>query len=209
LRRWGASINSAYRESAEEMLELSLHIMDLVQNSLTAGATRVEIRIEESLKEDRLAIEIQDNGRGIPKEMVSRVTDPFVTSRTTRPVGLGLSLFKEAADRCGGGMEIHSEMGRGTRVGVWFQLDHFDRAPLGNIGETMGVLITGNPGVDFVYEHGVDGKRYRLETPAMKEILGSVPLDDPAVLGFVRRDIEEGLRNIGAGTFPNVSRLLQ
>ena len=191
------------------MLELSLHIMDLVQNSLTAGATRVEIRIEESLKEDRLAIEIQDNGKGIPKEMVLRVTDPFVTSRTTRPVGLGLSLFKEAAERCGGGMEVHSEVGRGTRVAVWFQLDHFDRAPLGNIGETMGVLITGNPGVDFVYEHRVDGKAYRLETPAMKKVLDPVPLDDPAVLEFVRRDIEEGLRNIGAGTFPNVAKLLQ
>ena len=191
------------------MLELSLHIMDLVQNSLTAGATRVEIRIEESLKEDRLAIEIQDNGKGIPKEMVLRVTDPFVTSRTTRPVGLGLSLFKEAAERCGGGMEVHSEVGRGTRVAVWFQLDHFDRAPLGNIGETMGVLITGNPGVDFVYEHRVDGKAYRLETPAMKKVLDPVPLNDPAVLEFVRRDIEEGLRTIGAGTFPNVMKLLQ
>ena len=183
--------------------------MDLVQNSLTAGASRVEIRIEESLKEDRLAIEIRDNGKGIPKEMVSRVTNPFVTSRTTRPVGLGLSLFKEAAERCGGGMEVHSEVGRGTRVAAWFQLDHFDRAPLGNIGETMGVLITGNPGVDFAYEHRVDGKIYQLETPAMKKILGSVPLDDPAVLEFVRRDIEEGLRNIGAGAFPNVAKLLQ
>jgi len=191
------------------MLELSLHILDLVQNSLTAGATRVEIRIEESLQEDRLAIEIQDNGKGIPKEMVSRVTNPFVTSRTTRPVGLGLSLFKEAAERCGGGMEVHSEVGRGTRVVVRFQLDHFDRAPLGNIGETMGVLITGNPQVDFVFEHRVEGKAYRLETPEMKKVLGSVPLDDPAVFEFVRRDIEEGLRNIGAGTFPKVAKLLQ
>jgi anti-sigma regulatory factor (Ser/Thr protein kinase) len=188
------------------MLELSLHILDLVQNSLTAGATRVEIRIEESLQEDRLAIEIQDNGKGIPKEMVSRVTNPFVTSRTTRPVGLGLSLFKEAADFR---MNLHSEVGRGTRVVVRFQLDHFDRAPLGNIGETMGVLITGNPQVDFVYEHRVEGKAYRLETPEMKKVLGSVPLDDPAVLEFVRRDIEEGLRNIGAGTFPKVAKLLQ
>ena len=191
------------------MLELSLHIMDLVQNSLAAGATRVEIRIEESLGEDRLVIEIQDDGKGIPKEMVSRVTDPFVTSRTTRPVGLGLPLFKKAAERCGGGMEVQSEIGRGTRVVAWFQLDHLDRAPLGNIGETMGVLITGNPRVDFIYEHRVDGKAYRLETPEMKKALGLVPLDDPAVLDFVRRDIEDGLRNIGAGIFPSVAKLLK
>jgi anti-sigma regulatory factor (Ser/Thr protein kinase) len=191
------------------MLELSLHIMDLVQNSLAAGATRVEIRIEESLFEDRLVIEIRDDGKGIPEEMVSRVTDPFVTSRTTRAVGLGLPLFKEAAERCGGGMEVRSEIGRGTRVTAWFQLDHLDRAPLGNIGETMGVLITGNPKVDFLYEHLVDGKTYRLETPEMKKALGRVPLDDPAVWDFVRRDIEDGLRKIGAGIFPSVAKLLK
>ena len=191
------------------MIELSLHIMDIVQNSLTAGATRVEILIEESVEKDRLSIEIRDNGKGIPPEMVSRVTDPFVTSRKTRPVGLGLSLFKEAAERCGGGMEVHSEMGRGTRVLVRFQLDHFDRAPLGNIGETMGVLITGNPPVDFVYEHRVEGNGYRLATSEMKKVLGSVPLADPAVFEFVRHDIEEGLKRIGADTFPKVRKLLQ
>ena len=191
------------------MIELSLHIMDIVQNSLTAGATRVEILIEESVEKDRLSIEIRDNGKGISPEMVSRVTDPFVTSRKTRPVGLGLSLFKEAAERCGGGMEVHSEMGRGTRVLVRFRLDHFDRAPLGNIGETMGVLITGNPRVDFVYEHRVEGNGYRLATSEMKKVLGSVPLADPAVFEFVRHDIEEGLKRIGADTFPKVRKLLQ
>jgi hypothetical protein len=191
------------------MLELSLHIMDLAQNSLAAGATRVEVRIEESLAEDRLTIEISDNGRGIPEEMIPRVTDPFVTSRKARAVGLGLPLFKNAAESCGGGMEVHSETGRGTKVLAWFRLDHIDRAPLGNIGETMGILITGNPSVDFFYEHLVDGKSYRLETPEMREALGAVPLSDPAVLEFVRGDIEEGLRKIGAGTFPRFARLLQ
>lgn len=191
------------------MLELSLHIMDLAQNSLAAGATRIEIRIEESLKEDRLTVEIQDNGKGIPKEMISRVTDPFVTSRKARAVGLGLPLFKKAAESCGGGMEVYSEIGCGTRIVAWFQLDHLDRAPLGNIGETMGVLIAGNPGVDFIYDHRVDGKTYRLETLEMKGILGSNSLDDPEVLEFVRRDIEDGLKNIGAGTFPKVAKLLQ
>ena len=191
------------------MLELSLHIMDLAQNSLAAGATRVEVRIEEFLAEDRLIIEIRDNGRGIPEEMIPRVTDPFVTSRKARAVGLGLPLFKNAAERCGGGMRVHSEAGRGTEVLAWFRLDHLDRAPLGNIGETMGILITANPRVDFVYEHRVDGKAYRLETPAMKEILGPIPIDDPAVLEYVRRDIEEGLRKIGAGTFPKTLKLLK
>jgi hypothetical protein len=190
------------------MLELSLHIMDLAQNSLAAGATRLEVEVEESLAEDRLTIEIRDNGRGIPAEMIPRVTDPFVTSRKARAVGLGLPLFKRAAESCGGGMELRSEAGRGTRVRAWFRLSHIDRAPLGNIGETMGILITGNPAVDFFYEHRVDGKTYRLETPAMREALGAVPLSDPAVLDFVRRDMDEGLRKIGAGSSPAAARLL-
>ncbi len=189
------------------MLELALHIMDLVQNSLAAGATQVEIEIGESLAEDRLTIEIRDNGRGIPAEMLTRVTDPFVTSRKARAVGLGLPLFKNAAESCGGGMEVLSETGRGTKVRAWFRLAHIDRAPLGSIGETMGILITGNPSVDFFYEHRVDEKAYRLETPAMREALGEVPLSDPAVLDFVRRDIEEGLRKIGADNSPAAAKI--
>jgi hypothetical protein len=190
------------------MLELALHIMDLVQNSLAAGATRVEIEIGESLAEDRLTIEIRDNGRGIPEEMISRVTDPFVTSRKARGVGLGLPLFKNAAESCGGGLEVRSETGRGTSVRAWFRLAHIDRAPLGNIGETMGILITGNPDVDFFYEHRVEEETYRLETPAMREALGEVPLNDPAVLDFVRRDIEMGLRKIAANRSPAATRIL-
>ena len=191
------------------MLELSLHIMDLVQNSLVAGATRVEMRIVSPSQEDRLIIEIQDDGQGHSEEMVSAGHRSFCHLPRSPGRGLGLPLFKDAAERCGGGMEVHSEIGRGTRVLAWFRLDHLDRAPLGNIGETMGILITGNPRVDFVYEHRVDGKTYRLETPEMKEVLGSVSLDDPAVFEFVRRDIEEGLRKIGAGTFPTVAKLLR
>jgi anti-sigma regulatory factor (Ser/Thr protein kinase) len=190
------------------MLELALHIMDLVQNSLAAGATRVEIEIGEFLAEDRLTIEIRDNGRGIPEEMIARVTDPFVTSRKARGVGLGLPLLKAAAESCGGGLEVRSETGRGTSVRARFRLSHIDRAPLGNIGETMGILIAGNPAVDFFYEHRVEEEVYRLETPAMREALGEVPLSDPAVLDFVRRDIEEGLRKIGANSSPAAARIL-
>jgi hypothetical protein len=191
------------------MLELSMHILDIVQNSLSAEATRVEIRIREDLPEDRLLIEVGDNGRGIPEEMLVKVTDPFTTTRTTREVGLGLPLFKEAAERCGGSLEVYSAAGRGTKVVARFQLDHFDRAPLGDMGETMGVLIAGNPDVDFLYEHRVDGQTYQLETREMREVLGSVGLDDTLVLDFVRQDIQMGLKKIGAATFPKTMEILR
>lgn len=190
------------------MLELSLHIMDLVQNSLAAGATRVAIRVRESSAEDRLDMEIEDNGGGIPPEMLGRITDPFVTSRKTGQAGLGLPLLREAAERCGGGIEVHSTTGAGTKVCAWFRRDHVDRAPLGDMGETLGVLIAGNPGVGLLYEHRVDEKDYRLDSLEMKKVLGPVPLDDPAVRGFIRRDVKEGLKRIGADAFPKIRRVL-
>jgi len=191
------------------MLELSMHILDVVQNSLAARATLVEIRIREDLYKDLLTIEVKDNGRGIPGELTRKVTDPFFTSRTTREVGLGLPLFKEAAERCSGHLEVQSEEGQGTRIIVHFQLDHFDRAPLGDMGETLAILITGNPEVDFLYEHEVDRQSYRLETREMREILGPVGLDDPSVLYFIRQDVQKGLKKIGAATFPKAMEVLK
>ena len=191
------------------MLELSMHILDVVQNSLAALATLVEIRIREDLPGDLLTIEVKDNGRGIPGELTRRVTDPFFTSRTTREVGLGLPLLKEAAERCSGRLEVQSQEGQGTKITVHFQLDHFDRAPLGDMGETLAILITGNPEVDFLYEHEVDGQSYRLETREMREILGPVGLDDPSILYFIRQDVQRGLKKIGAATFPKIMEVLK
>ena len=191
------------------MLELSMHILDVVQNSLAAQATLVEIRVREDLQKDRLSIEVKDNGRGIPGALTQRVTDPFFTSRTTREVGLGLPLLKEAAERCCGHLEIQSQEGQGTKVTAHFQLDHFDRAPLGDMGETLAILITGNPGVDFFYEHEVDGKSYRLETREMREILKPMGLEDPSVLYFIRQDVQKGLKKIGAATFPKIMEVLR
>ncbi len=191
------------------MLELSMHILDLVQNSLAAQATRVEIRVREDLKQDILSVEVRDNGRGMPGEMTRTVTDPFFTSRTTREIGLGLPLLKEAAERCGGHLEVESREGEGTKVLAIFQLDHLDRAPLGDIGETLALLITGNPEADFFYHHEVDGEVYRLDTREMREILGPVKLDDPSVFGFVRQDVQKGLKAIGAAKFPKITEVLR
>ncbi len=191
------------------MLELSMHILDIAQNSLAAGSTWVEIRIQEDLPADLLVIEVRDNGRGIAEAMLPRVTDPFVTSRTTREVGLGLPLLKEAAERCAGCLQVRSEEGRGTTVVARFRLDHFDRAPLGDMGETMGILIAANPNVDFLYEHRVNEQVYVMETREMRQVLGPVGLDDPSVVDFVRQDIQMGLKKIGAATFPKIMEVLR
>jgi hypothetical protein len=191
------------------MLELSMHILDIAQNSLRARASQVEVRVREDREKDRLIIEVEDNGRGMSPEIVKRVGDPFYTTRPSRVAGLGVPLLKEAAEKCGGHLEVHSQEGEGTRIMAVFQLDHFDRAPLGDMGETLAILITGNPGVNFLYLHQVDEQTYRLDTREMREVLGPVGLEDPSIFAFIREDVRAGLKKIGAATFPKIAEILR
>src|SRR5690554_4683283 len=123
------------------MRELSLHVLDIVQNSINAAASLISVYINEDIIEDLLTIKIKDNGRGIPEENLSQITDPFFTSRKTREVGLGLSLFAEAAWRCDGDFKIDSIVEKGTEVETLFRYSHIDRAPLGDIQGTLLTLI--------------------------------------------------------------------
>jgi anti-sigma regulatory factor (Ser/Thr protein kinase) len=182
-----------------EMEDLSLHILDLVENSTAAGATLVEIRIREDLEKDRRVITIADNGRGMSPEMVARVRDPFATTRTTRRVGLGLSLLDQAAREADGALEIRSTPGRGTEVVASFRLSHIDCRPLGDIAATMVALLLGNPGVDFVYESNAGGHTVELDTRELKEQLGDVPLTHPEVLILIRQLLAGGPEGGGAG----------
>ncbi len=153
------------------MEDLSLHILDVVENSIRAKASRVEIKVVEDIIKDLLTIEIKDNGLGMDGETVKKVLDPFFTTRTTGKVGLGLPLLSQAARESGGDMEIESKVGRGTRVKATFSYSHIDRKPLGDMEMTLSALIAGNPEVDFIYEHKKDESEYCLDT---KEIRASI-----------------------------------
>ena len=150
------------------MEDLSLHILDIVENSIRAKASRIEIRVVEDTAKDLLTIEISDNGQGIDEETVKKVVEPFFTTRTTRRVGLGLPLLSQAARESGGDVEIESKVGRGTRVKATFGYSHIDRKPLGNMETTLTTLIVGNPEVDFIYEHKKDELEYRLDTKEIR-----------------------------------------
>jgi len=144
--------------------DLSLHILDIVENSIRAKATRIEIKVIEDTRKDLLTIEIIDNGQGIDEATAKKVLDPFFTTKATRKVGLGLPLLSQSARESGGDMEIASEVGRGTRVKATFGYSHIDRKPLGNMATTLKTLVAGNPEVDFIYEHKNDELEYRLDT---------------------------------------------
>lgn len=178
------------------MEDLSLHVLDIAENSIEAQATQVEIRIEENWTEDRLVLEVIDNGRGMDEEMVKKATDPFVTTRTTRRVGLGLPLLAEAARQACGRLDIQSAPGKGTRVRASFQLSHIDLKPIGDMAQTLITLIVGHPEVDVLYSHLVDRKEFRFDTREIKAQLEGIPIHAPEVLQIIRNKIKEGLNDI-------------
>lgn len=179
------------------MKELSLHILDIGQNSVSAGASLIVISISEKTVEDFLAITIEDNGCGMDAETVKKVTDPFYTSRTTRKVGLGIPMFKANAELSNGKFELESELGKGTVLTAVFQRSHIDRVPLGDMADTIMAMVMANPDGDLIYRHNLDDREFVMDTQEMRAALGDVPLDDVQVLLWVKGYVAEGLEEIG------------
>lgn len=171
------------------MQELSLNILDIAKNSVTAGSTLIEILVDET--QNTLTISITDNGCGMSEEFVREVTDPFTTTRTTRKVGMGLPLFKMAAEMSGGGLAIKSRLGDGTKVTATFEREHIDRPPLGDLAATAVTLIQGSDDIDFVLTRRRDGREYTLDTREIRQIMGGIPLGEPEILMWIQGYIEE------------------
>ncbi len=178
------------------MKELSLHILDIAKNSVKAKASLIEIAISEDAEKNLLSITIADNGCGMSPEFLKTVRDPFSTTRTTRKVGMGISLFEAAANGSGGKLDIASKEGEGTTLTATFAHDHIDRAPLGDMAGTMVVLISGSPEIDFLYRHEKNGKSFAADTREFRQVLGDIPLDTPDVLSWIDGYIKEGLSDL-------------
>ncbi|MBQ5716614.1 MAG: sensor histidine kinase [Clostridia bacterium] len=173
------------------MRELSLNVLDIVQNSITANANLIEIELIEEINNDILKINIFDNGKGMTDEQIKSVTDPFYTTRTTRKIGLGIPLFKMAAEMSGGSFKIESTVGSGTKIYTSYIHSSIDRMPVGNINETVSMLIRMNPDIDFVYTHTFNEKSYSLDTRELREQLEDVPLDTPEVIDWINEYLTE------------------
>lgn len=179
-----------------DMRELSLNILDIVENSVKAGASLVEIEI--TAKGNRLKITVKDNGCGMSADFLKKVTDPFTTTRTTRKVGMGIPLFKMAAEQTGGSFEITSEVGKGTAVTADFVADSIDRAPLGDLGSTMATLLAAGEGTEFKLTVTGEKEVFIFDTSELKAELDGVPVSEPEVLSFVKEMINENT-NIASG----------
>ena len=181
------------------MQELSMNILDVAENSVRAGATLIEITVEESLGSDLLCVTISDNGCGMTPEQLKNVTDPFFTTRTTRKVGLGVPFFKMAAELTGGKLEIRSTVGQGTVLKADFVRSSIDLMPLGDINETISTLIHCNPHIDFIYTRRFENAQMTLDTREFRHILDGIELNDPKVSKFIREFLAENTADLLSG----------
>lgn len=179
------------------MKELSLHILDIVKNSVSAGAAHIGLTLSETA-DGTLTIVIADDGRGMSPEFLAAVADPFTTTRTTRKVGLGLPLYRMAAEQTGGCMEIESALGKGTTVAAVFHTDHLDCAPMGDFAGTAAMLVQGSPQVEWTVIHTTPKGSYTFSTAEVRDILGEdIPLDAPEVFAWMSAYLTELEESVG------------
>ncbi len=163
------------------MKQLAEHILDVAQNSLAAGAAHLSITLTGD-GAGALTVVIEDDGRGMAPELLSTVTDPFTTTRTTRKVGLGLSLYRMNAELTGGGLEVCSTPGVGTTVTAVFRTDHLDCPPLGDLPQVISLLIQGSPDTELTFCHSTPAGRAELSTGQLRSVLGpDISLAEPEV----------------------------
>lgn len=180
------------------MKDLALHILDILQNSVVAGATLIKLQIDEVPSMNEYQVKFSDNGKGMNAEMVKNVTNPFFTTRTTRKVGLGLSLLKQNAERTGGRLTIQSQPGKGTEVDAVFVLNHIDKLPTGDIAGTLALTASSYTAIDFIYTHNTPEGTFIFDTIEIKESLGDIPISNPQVIAFMKNLIYDNLREIKA-----------
>lgn len=181
------------------MRELSLNILDIAKNSTKAEASLITIEVDISKKEDFIEITISDDGKGMSEELLKRVASPFSTTRTTRKVGMGIPLFKEACEVTGGSFEITSKLGIGTTTKGNFVLSSIDRMPLGDLASTVTSLIMGDPQIDFNLKLKSDKSEFNFDTREVKEMLEESDLSSPEVIMYLNDYLKENIKKIFGG----------
>lgn len=176
------------------MEDLSLHILDIVENSITARADKVKIELVDDESSDTFTITIIDNGVGMDEDTLKMVTDPFFTTKKVRNFGMGIPLLAQSAGQCNGQLTIKSLPGKGTELKAAFQRSHLDMMPVGDMGATMITLIAGHPEIDYELVYSRSGYNYGLNTEELKRGLQSGEITDPLILDFIKRHVNEGIK---------------
>ena len=190
-------MDGAFYLRRELVEDLSLHILDIIENSIAANATRIELEIEEKIAANLLIIKIKDNGKGMDAETMKKALDPFYTTKKTRSVGLGLSMLAQASQEADGDFKIRSEPGKGTDITAQFVYDHIDRKPLGNMAETIvACLVSLGPETNLRYRHCRETNEFIFDTSEVKKTLSGVAINNAGVISFLKKHLEDGLNAI-------------
>lgn len=183
------------------MRELADNIMDIAQNSISAGATLTQVHVKVSHADNTVTLRFKDNGCGMSEEMVRTVTEPFTTTRKTRKVGLGLPLLKMTAEMTGGEMRITSAVGVGTEVTATFGLDHIDRPPMGDVAGAWFSLVVMNPETDFLFTYDFDGRTFTFDTRIIRETVAPLPLNQMEISAWIKDCISQEINELHGGNF--------
>ena len=175
------------------MDDISLHILDIAENSIRAEATRIEIILTRDIKNDLFRVKLADNGRGMDAETLAKIRDPFFTTKGKK-TGLGIPLLAQAAEQTGGSVSIESAPDKGTRGSIGFHWSHVDRPAIGSMADTLITLIAGHPDLDYVYEERENGRVFRFDTTEIKNDLENVPINIPEVLTTIRGMLKEQIK---------------
>lgn len=179
------------------MQDLSLHVLDIVENSIAAGAGNIKIIIDENIKKDVLTLKIQDDGAGIDTESLTKVLDPFYTTKEVREIGLGLSMLAQATKEADGSFNIESQKGKGTVITATFVYSHIDRKPIGNMADTLiSLVVAKGVDIDFIYEHHKNSHSFIFDTRTIKNELKDLPIDNPEVINHLRNALIEEFEKI-------------
>ena len=178
------------------MKEISLHILDIIQNSVRAEATEISIIIIEDTLRNFLTITIDDNGKGMSEELTQGIKNPFVTSRTLRKVGLGIPLLNQLCEECEGGLVVESTLGKGTRLVATMQYDHIDRLPIGDMPSTITTLILAKPEIEYIYKHIYNSNEFLFDTKEIKKLLEGAPIWDLNIIKWLGNYLQENIEEI-------------
>ena len=184
------------------MRDISLHIMDIMQNSIKAGAKCIEITLKVDRERDLLCVSIKDDGCGMDEEFVKKVISPFTTTRTTRAIGLGVPMFKQTAEMTGGEFSLKSKVGKGTEIAVNYIISSIDRLPLGDVGDTIINTVLSYPELRYKLET----EEFMFDTEEVKQKLGDVKITEFEVINWLREYINEGIGEALGGVLPELGK---
>lgn len=179
------------------MDEISLHILDIVENSITAGSTKILLRIIKDTNKNIIKVIVKDNGKGMTPEQLKMSTNPFYSTKKQGKGGLGLALIKQTCEQCECTFNMDSKLGLGTLVEATMLIDHPDRPVMGDLTSTVVSLIAGlNENLNMIFEVNADEFNYKLDTSEIRKELDGMPLNHPAVMQFMKNDIKENIEDI-------------